>query len=371
MRVTAFIILYSSLFWYSTSKTFYKCAWYSYGKKGVTNYESLGPINPTTVSEFTNIITMQEIPKVELISNLHFLVILTIQKSNVSIVPGLFEELPRLFSVKLLENSYLYLESGVFHGLNITNLLIAYNTMYSLEDGVFLNMPSLRNVSLEWNNLEEWNPNAFLKTPNVNYLNLVGNDLKYLPADSFGNMKMLISLLLRENLIENLHKNAFRGLKYLEVLDLSLNRLVSLPQNVFSPLSQKIVIETLRLNRNYFSFLPEKILADLSGTKFINTRENPWKCSCYFQILKWANSNEAKVDLYTPSGSPDCIVAEQTCFEEISCDFVKDYYLLYPFSKRNKLLSFRKRHHEENYFQHLNSFCNISLCREEYLKEQL
>lgn len=342
------------------------------------NFDSLGPINPSTISLYTSIITMQDIPKVELISNLDFLVIINIHKSNLSIAPGLFEELPRLFSVKLIENWYLYMESGVFHGLNITNLDISRNAIYTLEDGVFLNMPSLQNVILEQNSLEEWNPNAFLKTPNINLLNLAANDLKYLPEDSFTNLKKLKHLLLSENLIENLHENAFRGLNNLEVLDLSLNRLVSLPENLFAPPSfskvsgsrvyKKVSIKTLHLNRNHFSFLSERILADLSETKFISTRQNPWKCSCYFRILNWALSNNANIDLYTTSGPPDCIAAHLTCMERINCDFIMDYYLLYPSSLRKALVSFRKRYHQENYFDHLNSFCNLSLSSEVYLK---
>lgn len=374
MRVLSILVFGLFCLRYYKSAASYTLAWYEKDDFKFKETAQLGPINPSTVPRNTSEVFMEKVPKIEAISGLENLRIITVLQSNITLLPRTIGALPNLRSIKLIENSKLYIESGAFQGLPVTGLEIARNFMTTLEDGVFLYLLSLQSVILDQNFIKEWNPNAFLKTPKMKVLSLNGNDVKYLPADSFRNLKNLKILLLSDNLIETIHEDAFRGLNNLDKLDLSGNHLVTLPKNLFAPRFHTIFegkkmykmrkIATLNLNKNHLSFLSDKILSDLSETNVINTRQNPWKCACYFKITNWARSHKITVDEIRDNG-PICVASQKTCVEKISCDFIKDYYVRYPHSKRPYLFINPKRspkqYLKENFFQHLNRFCNLSL----------
>lgn len=346
--------------------------WYENGVLKSEETNQLGPLYPSTVPKNTTAVFMREIPEMELISGLENLSTVTVVQSNITILPRMILNVPNLRSIKLLRNSKLYIESGSFQGLNVIELEISRNFMTSLEDGAFLYLHSLQNVKLDRNSLKEWNPNAFLKTYAVKLLNLNGNDIKYLPADSFRNLKYLKTLLLSANLIETIHEDAFRGLNDLDELNLSENNLVSLPENLFAPQGDAIFqgkqtftkkkFAKLYLNKNHLSFLTDKIMYDLSETKEITMLQNPWKCACFFKISKWAHSHNIKTDETFTIG-PLCVAAQQICVEKINCDLINDFYLRYPQSQRMTLYLKEQRYvkYNENFFQHLNTFCNLSM----------
>lgn len=346
---------------------------YKFVSKGdslTSNSSSHGPINPKTIPKLTTDIYIEKVPKAEIISDLRYLVFVQITKSNISITPDTFQRLPKLFSVKFIENKHVSIESGSFQRVNIRAILIMGNVFPVLEDGIFFNLPLVDQVYLDNNEIKEWNPNAFIKTPKMEILSLAGNDIRYLPADSFKNVKSVKRLFLGENLLEVIDENAFRDLTIMETLDLRHNHLMSLPEKLFAPSNvpgrenaKKKNIKSLSLETNHLSFLPAKLMQDLSESREINIARNPWKCACYFNIMNTANLHKINIISFK---DPVCVGSQMYCDEVVNCDFIYNFYTLYPESARKLLTQTFKAivKQKVNFFEHVNKVCKVNLTAE-------
>lgn len=314
-----------------------KWVWYDNGiyKESVVTGGAF--YNPITISKTTVKIHMEDVTTIPYISGLTSLQEIWFSQSNISISSGFLEKLPNLMNIYLVDNKRLYIDSGTFQRLNVKSIAIRNNSLSVLEDVTFLNLPKLKYVDLSNNRLTYWNPNGFLKTPNVIELKLVRNKITYIQADAFVKLIKLQTLYLGDNKIERLDENAFRGLNYLLMLDLNTNRIKNLPENLFAPYPvvdvqgtrtlKKKKYESVDLQYNYLSFLPNKVLMDLSETKKINIQLNPWKCACYFKIMNWAQANNVEV-VVNSFISPLCIVSKLTCEEVIDQSLLKTFFEL-------------------------------------------
>lgn len=341
-------------------------------------YRKLGAINPSTVPEHSIKLAMEEIPKLEVISGLKNLRHIDIRNSTIIFRPNSLRDLSALDFVNLANNQKLYLQTASFENLNITYMLIYRNSIPRLEDGVFLSMPQLEKISLHENELKEWNPSAFIRTPKLTTLILNGNELKYIQAEAFRNVKNLKHLFLSGNYIDDLHEDAFLGLNILEVLHLSNNRIRTLPSNLFAPYPIAIVggrtvykkrnLKSLYLHRNHLSFLSAKILEDLSETKQINIQLNPWRCGCYFRIMRWTRLNDLTIN-QIPMNGPVCIsskiASEDICVEDIDCGVIENFYKAYPTNMMHALLTegsrYMKLQRKDSIYNDLKTICNLSL----------
>lgn len=353
--------------------------WYKRdGNLEETEFAQLGPINPSSIPKTAKELSMEDIPAMQVISGLKKLTKIDIRNSTVIFRSDSLVDLPSLDFINLANNQKLYLQTACFVNLNVTYMLIFRNSIPRLEDGVFLSMPRLEKVSLHENELKEWNPSAFLQTPKMTTLLLNGNELKHIQAEAFRNLKSLKHLFLASNYIEDLHEDAFRGLDVLEVLHLSNNRIRTLQENIFAPYPIAIVegttvykkrgLKSLYLHRNHLSFLPTKILEDLSQIKQINIQLNPWKCGCYFKIMEWGRLNSLKVNSI-PMNGPVCIsikvASKDVCAEEVDCGAIKRFYTSYPTNMKYSLLQEGSRsmqkQRKDAIYNNLKTFCNLSL----------
>lgn len=334
MKVLTSIIVFNLLYLRCCkSDPLFEIIWYENDKY---NENQTTTINLYTLPKTTSEILMKDIKKFPQLSGLNDLKSLSLSNSNISLPSGILENLPNLTYVNLVNNTKLRLNLRTFQRLNVEAIIIKNSTLTMLEDTTFVNLQKLERVDLSYNRLKRWNPAAFHKTPNIIELKLFSNKIELLQADAFKKFKKLSWLYLGDNKIKRFDIQAFRGLNVLSLLDLNSNLIKSLPENLFAPYSyldtnigwtmyRKKKYKIIDLQSNYLTFLPSKLLDDLSEVNEIDIQLNPWKCACYFNIMTWAGLNNITVTVNS-FNSPICIVSERSCVEEINYGLLKQFF---------------------------------------------
>lgn len=95
---------------------------------------------------------------------------------------------------------------------------------------------------------------------------------------------------LSNNHITSIHPSTFAFNLNLHTLILSNNWMGDLDADAF-PLRSPTSLMQLHIDNNGFSYMTEELLRRLHGLKYIRLAGNPWKCSCYDQVLRWIHEN--------------------------------------------------------------------------------
>ncbi|XP_031623314.1 uncharacterized protein LOC116340792 isoform X2 [Contarinia nasturtii] len=168
------------------------------------------------------------------------------------------------------------------------------------HDGIFADMPELRELILSNNQIIDLPRNTFTTNglPKLHYLNLAYNNLSIIPFQIFQSLtalqtldlsnnrlvtfldnffidnKALIMLNVHNNTIERVLKNSLQGLHNLIELDLSDNQIINIDRNAFDSL---IALQRLNLCGNNLTVLPTTLFHHLAQLKYLNLSRNKFK----------------------------------------------------------------------------------------------
>ncbi|XP_022913931.2 leucine-rich repeat-containing protein 15-like [Onthophagus taurus] len=291
-------------------------------------------------------ITNQNVPalKKDSVRNMSKLKVFTIKNSGLSrIYPAMFRNVPRIEKVKFYENKLTEIPSGVFDGFTFKEISLHNNKINLIETNAFSSMENLQSLNLSHNDLDAMSRNWFYNLPNLTTVDFSYNKIRTIPTKIFIHARKVKYIYLDYNDISEIQRIAFEGLPNLKYLGLKHNLLKRINENAFHSKFQ--YVDTLCINSNRFSYLPETLLQKIS-VKTINLDGNPWECSCYRKIIKYLGDNEGRI---VPSEEcknydvPVCIVPTiptDSCDEVEQDDVVRDFYKQVEFLKKTDCVRF-------------------------------
>ncbi|XP_032669565.1 leucine-rich repeat-containing protein 15-like [Odontomachus brunneus] len=140
---------------------------------------------------------------------------------------------------------------------NLVYLNLSKNAISSLYPGTFAKLESLRMLDLSGNQFQ--NIINISAVSNITTLSLSCNSIQSVPENVFKQMPKLVELLLNGNQIKEVDVNGFAYLDRLERLDLSNNKLSSLPEGWTSAFES---LRHLDLSENQFTSLESLSLSN-------------------------------------------------------------------------------------------------------------
>lgn len=235
-------------------------------------------------------------------SNLTHLRYLKLIDNGIKVVrPRAFINLPALRTLLLHRNEIENIPTGVFEHLNIVRLSFYGNSIKTIADEAFNDLPELEVLDLSNNHLEVFTRHMFNNVPNIRELYLSFNKLKSISDRAFEHIfsnnvfhdRNIIDF--SSNSIDRVHPNAFQGLRDVYELRLNDNRLAELK---FVHLKHVRVANVFNLKSNCFNELHSTFFSTvLNNTKEIVLDNNPWTCTFVKQVLKWEKMRENSVSI--------------------------------------------------------------------------
>jgi len=191
------------------------------------------------------------------------------------IVPGAFDGLRSVTSLKICYNELERISSGSFRGLSTLNELdLGFNSLTVMEDGAFVGAPMLQKLYLNHNNISYIASGAFKGLSMLQELNIHSNNLRHVPSSALRVLPRISILELGKNLVQYIAKQSFKGMKTLRVLWLDGCRIASIAKRAFN--NKKLVL--LSLEHNLLSRLPN--LGRMTKIEKLYLDGNPWLCDC-------------------------------------------------------------------------------------------
>lgn len=141
--------------------------------------------------------------------------------------------------------------------LSLKKLNLSRNHLHLMDPSFNRLKETLVHIDLSRNELETLDP-SFCELYNVKFLHLSFNKLSSLPPN-FGDLKALEELYLDNNCFEHLSEPVFYGNKKLIVFDLSFNKLTRISHQVIDQFAEFPHLESLFLNNNKLSRLPNEL----------------------------------------------------------------------------------------------------------------
>ena len=189
-----------------------------------------------------------------------------------SVPNGVFDDLSALYKLRLSANSLTSLPEGVFNGLgSLATLDLAENSLVGLPEGLFSDLSSLKDLSLYHNSLVALPEGLFRGLKSLERLRLYNNFLATIPQPIFKGLGNLRRLYLNDNSLVSLPQGIFENLIYLERLWIFTNSLNGLPEGVFAGLSN---LQLLLLSNNQLSLLSEDVFSGLSALDNLSLYSN-------------------------------------------------------------------------------------------------
>lgn len=177
---------------------------------------------------------------------------------------------------------------------SLLSLYIYGNTIRSLSDYVFDDLPSLTTLSLGSNQMQEISENAFFGLSQLQILSLYDNEISSLPSGIFMPLGMLNSLDLGYNSIEEINFRLFSTNQNLNTLWMEANALKSF--DIRKTVSM-VNLQSLFLHDNYLTALN---LTDvgfiLPRLRYLSVGANDFYCNEVVQIL--ANIRRFNIEKY-------------------------------------------------------------------------
>ncbi|CAG0900128.1 unnamed protein product, partial [Darwinula stevensoni] len=187
---------------------------------------------------------------------------LTISNANISVVEGgSFLDMESVKKISLRRNEFQVLQPEAFFNLPLLQVLdMGENKIERLEAGIFQEMPTLKDLYLDRNEIQEVQDLSFQHLGALKELDLWKNKIKILTSKAFVGLRNLTRLDLRDNLIEFLNNFTFHDLESLETLNLMGNRVRFIDDDAFAGLAN-----LYELN------LKDNKLINLGGEVFLTT----------------------------------------------------------------------------------------------------
>lgn len=240
------------------------------------------------------------------VRNLHNTTIIKMSICGITnLLPGAFENVPKLEVLALLDNEIEHVPSGVFNHLNLTTLYLQRNQISTIDSGAFDDMPRLYKIKLNSNKITIWNPDWFHNSPSITEILFRRNEIPEIPSNAFKNIKgshgykgtylVDTKIYLSHNNISSIAPDALRGLEELSQLWLDRNSLKELNERVFSEVTEMGI---LFLSKNKLKALPSRMFPKLTSDIDILdlTGNNNMTCLSYdiVSVVKLTNIQDIR-----------------------------------------------------------------------------
>jgi len=133
---------------------------------------------------------------------------------------NIFKDNPKLLSVIIKKCSISEISDSAFSSDSLTTLKINDNSIKSINNIVFNDIPKLNKLDLSFSRIENLTPGMFNGLDSLSILYLSSNKIKIIPNGAFDGLANLKDLWLDNNPITKIEDNAFAGLNNLK--DLSM-----------------------------------------------------------------------------------------------------------------------------------------------------
>lgn len=177
---------------------------------------------------------------------------LDLGKNDIKMINGtVFRDLPGLKTLKLDYNQLTEIPL-VPAPLNIEELSLSQNHVYSIPLATMSNLPHLKILDLSNNNIMTIANGSFPDGSKLTHLNLIGNRIAALDKGSMSNLTYLETLKMNKNKLTELLPGVFSGLHSLKTLELMRNEIQMLKSLTFKDL---LMLQNLKLKRNSISLI--------------------------------------------------------------------------------------------------------------------
>jgi Leucine-rich repeat (LRR) protein len=193
---------------------------------------------------------------------------LILNRCNLRVLAGWIEHLECLVNLDFSFNSVDFLPSELGR-LHRMKSCVAKNNEISSMAGSILLLPSLGNFDVSCNQLDGV-PLSCKRPPGLMFLNASHNTFKRVPYFCWGNN--LNSIVLSSCMLSEFPHDLFPNVPKLEILWIDHNLLKCLPLSGWSVLSSLV---SLRINSNYFDFIPSEIACLHNSLTDFRFDENP------------------------------------------------------------------------------------------------
>ncbi|CAH1263482.1 LINGO1 [Branchiostoma lanceolatum] len=191
---------------------------------------------------------------------------------------GTFDNLPTITDLRLSNNSFTKLPTGLFDSLkNLTTFDGRNNKLEMIQHGLFTDHPSLQIIRVDSGNIAVLEEGAFGGLTNLTSVYVGSNRLTSLTSSAFkgsAQLKSLLSTLYLSNITclkGTLNSNALRGLNALKEVWLSFNELSTLPTTTFQSTTY---ITTIWLQNNSLVELSHGLLHGLTDLNQLDLSYN-------------------------------------------------------------------------------------------------
>ncbi|XP_066304498.1 insulin-like growth factor-binding protein complex acid labile subunit [Branchiostoma lanceolatum] len=194
---------------------------------------------------------------------------INLYQNNIShLEPGAFSGMPHLKNVMLMNNKLTSLSQTAFSGSsNIQSLTLSFNTISRIDKDTFVGWNQLESVDLEQNTLANID-GVFVDLPDLKMLTLTSNRLQSVSNMTFGNLPSLENVYLDKNEISVLEKGVLGHLKGLRQLKLGYNKIEDISLAGLTSLTE------LDVPYNSLKSFPSN-MADAAQLEVLSMENNP------------------------------------------------------------------------------------------------
>lgn len=230
-----------------------------------------------------------------------------------TVLPSTFAHLHHLKSLTITTHNAdwspmtMELHSESFAGLdNLRKLNLSRNNIWTLPQGVFCPLHSLKTLNLTHNRIQNTTQLglSLIKCNNaLEILDLSNNDIITVPDDVFSAQRSLTVLHLQENAISSISDRSLQGLTSLQILNLSSNYITTLPPDLFQ--SSKDIKEVYVRNNSLnvlapgvFEGLNQLLVLDLSHNELTSkwVKKDTFVGLVRMVVLNLAHNSLSKID---------------------------------------------------------------------------
>ena len=155
--------------------------------------------------------------------------------------------------------------------IGIITLVLKGHSIVEITENHFQKLDTLKKLILDYNMLRSLPNGVFKDLGTLTYLSIKGNQLNELDGPLFNGLRRLTYLSLNDNKLGTLPENLFKDLENLQILWVGRNRLVSLPLGLFKTLHNLV---TLYIYKNQIVELDDNLFQETTKLTYLSAGDN-------------------------------------------------------------------------------------------------